>query len=436
MGSFVTANGSTRNRVARFNVDGTLDTAFNPNVGITGDSAECVTLQADGKLIIGGEFERVGGSSRNNLARLNPNGTLDTSFNPNVDGVVLSTSVQCDGRIIVGGNFTVVRGVSRRNLARLNPDGSLDGTFDSSGGDPNGSIYHTGIQADGKVIIAGYFGTVKSVEVRGIARLLNTPATQSLSVIAPDCVRWLRGGSSPETDYVTFDLSLNDGKTWMPLGEGTRITGGWSLNGLSLPSGGRLRARARNCAGSSVGLIQSTVDFVLAPEIVIHNGTTPAAPELTNEQSVPVDFGVARQGTPLFRYVTIRNTGNADLVVDGVTLPVGYSTPQSFPMAIAAGDIFRVQLFLNAATPGSFAGTIGLDSNDVDESLFRFPVTGTVVTPEIVLRDGGPGAPELLSGQPEPLSFGTVRQSAPQEAGLLPRPDNAGQHRSRWRAEH
>lgn len=108
-GSFTSAGGSTRNRIARFNANGTLDTEFNPNASTSRSVVNAIVVQPDGKILVGGSFTRIGGSTRNRIARLNTNGTLDTGFNPNVrNGIVNTIAIQSDGKILVGGTFTSV----------------------------------------------------------------------------------------------------------------------------------------------------------------------------------------------------------------------------------------------------------------------------------------------------------------------------------------
>src|SRR5688572_21772782 len=51
-------------------------------------------------------------------------------FDPNADGVVRVVVVQPDGKILIGGDFTTVLGVARSRIARLNPNGTLDTAFD------------------------------------------------------------------------------------------------------------------------------------------------------------------------------------------------------------------------------------------------------------------------------------------------------------------
>ncbi|HWB03591.1 MAG TPA: delta-60 repeat domain-containing protein [Verrucomicrobiales bacterium] len=258
-GPFTSVGGVTRNLIARLNTDGTVDMTFNPNV--TGSAVYCVEVLADGKILLGGMFSAVGGVTRTNLARLNSGGTLDPAFTASANGLVRCSAAQADGKVIIAGGFTSVNGVARNRVARLNADGSLDMAFN-----PNASamVWGIAIGPDGKVLIGGEFTQVGTTARDYFARLKNDPAPQSLTVPSRATVRWLRGGASPETHDVTFELSTDGGDFWSPVGRGTRITGGWQLNGLSLPPAGQIRARARLYSGygnGSSGLTESRGSF-------------------------------------------------------------------------------------------------------------------------------------------------------------------------------
>jgi uncharacterized delta-60 repeat protein len=90
-------------------------------------------LQTDGKLVVGGAFTAVNSSSsRYHLARLLSDGTLDSTFFATGSGVystVWALAIQSDGRIVIGGDFTSVGGTSRYHVARLNSNGTVDGSF-------------------------------------------------------------------------------------------------------------------------------------------------------------------------------------------------------------------------------------------------------------------------------------------------------------------
>jgi len=256
-GSFGTVGGATRNCVARVNADGTLD-GFDPNAN---NVVYCVAVQADGKIIIAGDFTMVGGVTRNKIARVNADGTLDAAFDPNVSLTVYSMALQADGKMVIGGRFTTVGGVARSYIARLNADGTLDSGFSPN---VNDVVDGVAVQSDGKIVVAGDFITVGGVTRNHIARLMNDLATQSLTVPDRSRVQWLRGGTSPETHQVAFDLSIDDGSTWTPIGAGVRISGGWELIGLNLPTSGQVRARARVMGGQysgSSGLLETVTTF-------------------------------------------------------------------------------------------------------------------------------------------------------------------------------
>lgn len=125
-GNFTAIGGFARDGIARFNTDGTLDAAFDP---VAFGGVNCVAVQRDGKILIGGDFFQVGFQTRLRLARLNPDGSLDTSFNLNADGAVNCLLVLADDKILVGGAFTNLGTSSPDRLARLLPDGTVDSTF-------------------------------------------------------------------------------------------------------------------------------------------------------------------------------------------------------------------------------------------------------------------------------------------------------------------
>ncbi len=261
--------------IARLNTDGTVDGGFTP--GVNGVVLS-VAVQPNGMVLFGGGFTQLTPSTgavlaRNGIARLNADGTADTGFDPNANGEVLSMAVQTDGKVLLGGGFTSFKpnggvSVSRYCAARLNADGTVDGTFN-----PNafGYVFSVAGQADGKVLLGGSFsslypnvGTV--VSRSSFARLYNDAATQMLSAMGASQVSWQRDGAGPEIQQVSFDLSTNGGATWLPLGAGSRIgsTASWQLTGLSLPSSGSLRARGRTTAGygnGSTGMIEQVVSF-------------------------------------------------------------------------------------------------------------------------------------------------------------------------------
>jgi uncharacterized delta-60 repeat protein len=173
----------TRNYVARLNTDGSIDPVFNPNAN---GVVYAMAVQPDGKVIIGGQFTTVqptGSASpvtRNHVARFNTDGTLDTSFDPNTDRTVLSLAVQANGQVLIGGGFTTLQAngatspTTRNCAARVNSDGSLDTSFDP---EPNGSVMTILVLSTGQILFGGQFtqvqpnGATNYTQVDFLARL-------------------------------------------------------------------------------------------------------------------------------------------------------------------------------------------------------------------------------------------------------------------------
>ncbi len=313
-GNFDTVGGVTRNRIARVNANGALDTAFDPNVN---SDVTSLALQADGRIVFGGQFTTVGGVTRNRVARITVAGTLDTGYDPNVDSAVYSMAAQTDGKVIIGGAFNNVGGAARVRIARLNADGTPDASFISSTED---LVFSTAVQADGKVVIAGYFFTVGGVSSRSLARLDNDTATQSLIVPNATRVQWLRGGASPETSQVTFEVSTNGGATWSLLGAGGRLAlaPGWELTGLNLAGEGLIRARARTLGGAytgSSGLVETITAFSFATAPVI---TVPPVSQ-SAVAGATVTLTVTATGTPPLAYQWMKGGAAGSVAISGAT---------------------------------------------------------------------------------------------------------------------
>jgi len=115
--------------ILRLNPDGTLDESF--VIDTENQQINSISFQPDGKVIIAGNFSKVNGVNRKHIARVNIDGTLDLTFDPGIgpNEIIRSTVVQPDGKIIIAGSFSAYRGFARERIARINPDGSLDTGF-------------------------------------------------------------------------------------------------------------------------------------------------------------------------------------------------------------------------------------------------------------------------------------------------------------------
>lgn len=168
----------SRYRVLRLNSDGSLDAGFNAGPGASGPIYS-LTVQADGKILVGGTFTTFNGENRPYLVRLTPHGSIDSAFatisldNFSTSGIYSNIIVQPDEKIVFAGEFVVVNGENRLDVARLNKDGTLDAGFVPSGYSVSSLPVHTiALQPDGKILVGarftvnGLFGTTRAPLMR------------------------------------------------------------------------------------------------------------------------------------------------------------------------------------------------------------------------------------------------------------------------------
>ncbi|HUS37391.1 MAG TPA: Calx-beta domain-containing protein [Verrucomicrobiae bacterium] len=171
-GDFVTYDSQPRQRIAMIRPEGTLDPNFDVGFGPNG-SVYAIAVQRDQKILIGGDFDTVDSVSRSHIARLNPDGSLDLTFDPGLgfNGTVRSIAVQADDKILVGGDFTTSNGLDRLRIARLELNGANDPSFDPGTG-ADATVSSIVLQPDGKLIVAGDFVTFNQHYRRSVVRLL------------------------------------------------------------------------------------------------------------------------------------------------------------------------------------------------------------------------------------------------------------------------
>ncbi len=203
-GGFGKVNGVVRRNIARLETDGSLDLSFDPLGGTDGTIGQLVRQPTDGKFLIvgasaaaggGGAFFTVNGTQRNNIARLNSDGSLDLTFDPgrliSADGIIaggVATNpglvsqivLQTDGKIVVVGQFAAIAtgattSAPRSCVARFNSDGTFDATYNPGTGMTNAagtpSASYAVLQSSGKVVIAGDFDRFNGFAVPGFVRL-------------------------------------------------------------------------------------------------------------------------------------------------------------------------------------------------------------------------------------------------------------------------
>jgi len=171
LGSFYKTNSFDPYGIARFHSDGTLDVSFQGGLsGMTDGSIFDLALQPDGKILVGGVFSTINGATRRGIARLNANGSLDTGFQNGMSGVageVTALALRPDGKITIVGHFPTVNGLNFVNLARLNPNGSVDLSFNPAVEPNNNGPCPLAIQPDGKALVWTRDGVVVRLNVNG-----------------------------------------------------------------------------------------------------------------------------------------------------------------------------------------------------------------------------------------------------------------------------
>jgi len=211
-GNLPKVGGVSHGGIVRLNTDGSLDTTFNYlNTGAN-DFVTATAIQNDGKILFGGSFQSYNGTPINRIARLNTDGSLDASFNvgtgasDNVDEII----IQNDGKILIGGYFNSFNGVISRRLARLNSDGSLDTTFnvgEGVGTNFSQSIRSISIQDDNKIIIGGSFAQYQNQACNSIARLNSN--TLSNSVFTENQFSKFSVYPNPTTSILNIQTQIN-----------------------------------------------------------------------------------------------------------------------------------------------------------------------------------------------------------------------------------
>jgi uncharacterized delta-60 repeat protein len=204
-GDFDRVQGVIRNLIARINRDGTLDATFNANAPyVQNATVLTIALQADGKILVGGGFNganSMGGQIRNYIARLDPVTGAADSFNPNANRAVDKIVVRADGKILVGGAFTTIGGQTRNYIAQIDPITGLADSFNPSPTTgPSRKTNAIAVQADGKIVVGGAFNNMGGQPRNNIARL--------------DPVTGLADSFNPDSGSEVTEIALQpDGKT-------------------------------------------------------------------------------------------------------------------------------------------------------------------------------------------------------------------------------
>ncbi|HEX3084923.1 MAG TPA: hypothetical protein VHP99_10400, partial [Pyrinomonadaceae bacterium] len=469
-GSFASINGVTRQNVARLNADGTLDQTFDPGAQIISEP-DAIAVQPDGKVLLGGFSLYIANNDvfqKRNLVRLNADGSIDKTFDTLTFGDTNSTidviKVLPNGQILIGGGFTQYQGTNVRRLARLNPDSSIDSSFNVNHGVDGdlisgNSIFAIAFQPDGKILIGGVFNFVNSIRSPNFARLnadASTDTTFSLNVGD--------GPNGQTSNYVRSIAVQNDGKILIgglflnydatkrncfarvnadgtldpTFNNGTGIGGQGPVNAVAIQPDNKILVvgdlfgyngvvRGRVARINSDGSLDTTFDpgqgfndtvfaliiqpngsVLLGGRFTLYQNTTPflGMAQLKSDSSVDVSYAAAAVGArPTVRQIAVQNDGKVliggDFVsVNGSHLPylarlnADGTVDTSFiitPASLFNGSVYAVviQPDQKILVGGTFNGSLfRLNPDGSRDTTFNNGMTGSGVRGIALQSDG------------------------------------------------
>jgi hypothetical protein len=171
-GYFSYVNGVRRNGLARLNTDGSLDTTWNPNPY---GSIDAILIDSANNLYVGGSFSSIGGQATSGLVRLSSSGAVDSTWNPSPSSSSFYLDINAltldpvSGYLYVGGSFTSIGGQAMNNIARLSTSGGgADPTWNPN---PNQSVSAIVTDNAGNVYTSGSFTTIGGLQRNYIAKI-------------------------------------------------------------------------------------------------------------------------------------------------------------------------------------------------------------------------------------------------------------------------
>lgn len=360
-----TASGQPARSVVRVSATGTLDASFTGPASAAGASETVAGLavQRDDRVLIVTRTQ-VAGNAAYRIARLNADGSSDGSFTPAVlNGVATraSIAVQADARILVAGQFSAIGTANVANLARLNADGSVDTSFAPGA---NGAVTAMALQSDGRLMVGGGFTQIGGLPRVGIARLGATSAATQILGVASNrgAVIWNRAGTTGEIGSVVFEQS-SDRATWTRLGEGRRVANSgadWQLTGVNLPASGvfyiRARGLAPTTAGTSSGIFESVREFNFSNPVAGAASVIAQTPAQAASPAVILDpvTGV----TPRSRITIVAGEGTVEIDATPASAPVPGASARLANLSTRGRVSTSSPLILGFAIAGTDARTV------------------------------------------------------------------------------
>jgi len=210
LGGAIVENLGANRRLLRLNSDGSLDISLFVDLGENGTVTD-LAIQDYGKIVVVGSFTSVGGTSRNRIARFNRDGTLDNSFN---SGNGFSEQVfmrrvfsRKDRGMFVGGGFTNYNGNPSSRIVAINADGSIDSRYNFGTG-ASSNVQGIAQQSDGNLIVVALYNSFDGVQRRGVTRVFAELGERPPLADFEDYIFPIEGNDIQGYQWVDYD---NDG---------------------------------------------------------------------------------------------------------------------------------------------------------------------------------------------------------------------------------
>jgi uncharacterized delta-60 repeat protein len=192
-GNFLVYRNEPHNHLMRLMPDGSVDSSFNTGDGFNSFIGK-VMLQPDNKIVAAGHFGSFDSQSVWGIARLNPNGSLDSSFTTGfTTDFVNDFVIQPDGKIITVGYTSYFAGNPLSNLVRFNPDGTTDTSFNPNDYLRSKNMHSVSLFNNGNILLGGEFNTFNGYNSSnlillrgGDASLSNTSFSQQNMIVYPN----------------------------------------------------------------------------------------------------------------------------------------------------------------------------------------------------------------------------------------------------------
>jgi len=465
-GAFSSFNSVSWPHVARLNNNGTLDTGFAIGTGAD-DAVYAVAVYPTnsifaGKVLIGGGFTHYNGVALNHIARLNADGSVDASFNAGTgaNDIIRAITIQADGRVLIGGNFTAVNGTTVNHVARLNTDGSLDTDFASNlGPGANNIVTEIAVQPDTRIVIAGLFSQVGGASRGRLARLLSTGAldasisfgtgandTIDAMLLQPNDGMIVIGGAFTQFNGQAHDRiariyggSSTGGSVVIPAGAALVQESFAPANGILDPNENVTMLFAfRNSAGTNVNNLMATLlatNGVKSPNpatqaygpLIVQGGSVSRAfsfqvdPSYTNGQQIVATFqlvdGATDLGTVSFGYMLGTSTNrfyntNAIVINDNTNASLYPSTINVSGMNGALLKAIVTLTNLNHSWPADIGAMVKSPAQQgvllMANSGGSFPLHNTTLAFDDSAAGYLPQSSQIVSGTFKPSSYLTV----------------------------